>query len=131
LATEGHQRRIARFLSRGERRRQYMAWMLITLSLAGIVYSARIIIDYIDRRDETHAAVDRLEKEQVDIERRQELEVARRDQIREGLPVLQLAVDRLYQRLHELRQVSQTEHDRRKRLEVASYKMQVKMARER
>jgi hypothetical protein len=108
-----------------------MAWMLITLSLAGIVYSARIIIDYIDRRDETHAAVDRLEKEQVDIERRQELEVARRDQIREGLPVLQLAVDRLYQRLHELRQVSQTEHDRRKRLEVASYKMQIKMARER
>ena len=106
-----------------------MAWMLITLSLAGIVCSARIIIDYIDHRDETHAAVDRLENEQADIERRQELEIARRNQIREGLPALQLAVDGLYQRLHELRQVSQTEHDRTKRLEVAAYRMQIKMAR--
>ena len=106
-----------------------MAWMLITLSLAGIVYSARIIIDYIDHRDETHAAVDRLENEQADIERRQELEIARRDQIREGLQALQLAVDGLYQRLYELRQVSQTEHDRMKRLEVAAYKVQIKMAR--
>ena len=106
-----------------------MAWMLITLSLAGIVYAARMIIDYLDRRDDTYAAVERLEKEQANIERYQRLEVARRDQTRDGLPALQLALDGLYQRLQELRQVAQTEQDRRKRLEVAACKMQIKMSR--
>lgn len=106
-----------------------MAWMLITLSLACIVYSARIIMDYLDKRDDARAAIERIQREHRETERLLESEMTRRDQIREGLPGLQMTVDGLYQRLNEMRRLLLTEQDRRKRLEVAAYKMQLKLAR--
>ncbi len=108
-----------------------MAGMLIALSLACIVLVARIIMDYLDRRDEARASIDRLETEWVDLEYRQNLEVERRDLILERLPGIQAALDGLCQRLHELRPTLASEQDRKRRLEIAAYKMQIRMARSR
>ena len=108
-----------------------MAWLLTILALGGIVYLAKIIVEYLNHRDDTERTIERLTGNLKALEEAQEAEVRMQALIRERIPVLQLAVDGIYQRLHEIQRMHADERDRTKRLEVAVCRMQIKGARRR